>query len=157
MYIHVFNYYKYKTQDQNEWISPCLTILQTANYTQCACYNISENIGEQNSMLSFVLSTNLSTDEIYPILSTTTQHPDHGIYDVGIYDDNFLLFDEGIEFGDIAGQLVFEEAGRVYPAAILFVVSVWSFALCIWCGAPMNDDVPLISKNVIIPSLSKYY
>lgn len=134
------------------------------NETLCACYNVSEYIDNtETSFISFMVTSD-------PTTPSTTEHIAHDINtkttssfaltqsnnNAHIYShlSNPLLFEEA-RIINVASQFgIQNNGGGVSPAAILFVVGLWLISLLIWCCAPIHDDVPLISKNVIIPSLS---
>ena len=37
---------------------------------------------------------------------------------------------------------------------ITFLLFIWLSSCCLWCFAPQKDDIPLIAKHAVIPSLS---
>ena len=71
--------------------------------------------------------------------------------------NDYVLFDESTGFSGLTSQFfTFQQASI---ATILFVVLCWLITCFLYCFSPLFDafyDVPLISKNVIIPSLSIY-
>ena len=66
---------------------------------------------------------------------------------------DYLLLDNSATVNNI---FTLNTNANASVAAILFVFLFWLISFLIYCCAPIHDDVPLIAKNVIIPSHFRY-
>ncbi len=69
---------------------------------------------------------------------------------------NPLLFDNSITLNEFLTEFIDYNNTEYCISSIIFVGIFWLFTLFCYCFAPIHDDIPLISKNVIIPSHFRY-